>query len=365
MASLTAQQRIPTSGARAVEYFRVSGLELLAIPQMAMDVAGQEPRMNGGDSTTDLLLLRRRNDRFEPWSTLAAPGGEDAEFFQVGDRAFLAVASIRTGSGPYQYETQSQIFEWDGTGFAAFQSMTTFAAKQWKSWTIEGRTFLGLAQGVQLPGLEDRNRDSVVYEWDGSSFVEQQVISSRWAYNWHHFAVGDTHFVAHGEHVGPSVLYRWDAGKLQPHQNLMPAAGRAFATFADGDDFYLLVAAISAPVRLMRWDGGQFVDVQTLEGLGARELAVLRRDDRLFVVRINFILGTPADPQPNLESQIYEWTSGKLRVVGTFLTCGATDIAVLDGGAQVVVSHSLTPEVRFAAETVVYSFAPDEGDQDA
>ncbi len=39
-AALTEMQRIPTSGARAVEAFTVDGLELLAIPQLARDVPG-------------------------------------------------------------------------------------------------------------------------------------------------------------------------------------------------------------------------------------------------------------------------------------------------------------------------------------
>ena len=57
--------------------------------------------MNGGDSDTDLLLFRREGDRSVAYGSLPAPGGEDAEFFTIGGRAFLAVACIRSGSGPY------------------------------------------------------------------------------------------------------------------------------------------------------------------------------------------------------------------------------------------------------------------------
>ena len=149
--TLTEVQRIPTWGARAVEPVRVGGHDLLAIPQLAKDIPGGPPGMNGGDSDTDLLLLNRAGGRFEPWATLPAPGGEDAEFFTIGDRSFLAVASIRTGAGPYQFATTSTIFEWRGDGFAPFQELPTFAAKQWKHWQIGDRHFLGLAQGVILP----------------------------------------------------------------------------------------------------------------------------------------------------------------------------------------------------------------------
>src|SRR6185437_4520975 len=177
--TLTEVQRIPTSGARAVEPVRVGVHDLLAIPQLAKDIPGGPPGMNGGDSDAGLLLLTLAGDRFEPWATLPAPGGEDAEFFRVGDRSFLAVASIRTGAGPYEFAATSTIFEWRDGGFEPFQEVPTFAAKQWKHWRIGGRHFLGLAQGVIRAGQD--NQDSVVYEWTGESFAEFQRIPSRWA----------------------------------------------------------------------------------------------------------------------------------------------------------------------------------------
>ena len=366
--TLTEVQRIPTSGARAVEPVQVAGRDLLAIPQLARDVPGAPPGMNGGDSDTELLLLNRTGDRFGPWGTLPAPGGEDAEFFTIGDRSFLAVASIRTGSGPYEFETTSTIFEWRGDRFAPFQEVPTFAAKQWKHWQIGGRHFLGLAQGVLFPpghaGQNQAvNRGSVVYEWDGESFAEFQPIPSRWAYNWHAFQAGGEFFVAHAEHAGLSVLYRWDGTRLQPHQALAAESGRAFATFDDGSDIYLVMACISAPTRLLRLADGQFTETQVLDGLGAREVAVTRCAGRTLLIRVNFIVGTPADPQPALDSQVYEWDGGKLHEVATFPTCGGTDVTVLggdDGNAgpvELIVTNSLSPELRFAAETVRYELA--------
>jgi hypothetical protein len=198
-----------------------------------------------------------------------------------------------------------------------------------------------------------------VFEWDGSSFVEHQRIPSQWAYNWHPFTVGETFYVAHAEHLDASVLYRWDGDRLVPHQTLAARGGRAFASFdADGGS-YLLVASLLDPPQLMRWSGERFDVVQTLEGLGARELAVVTCGDRLVVVRVNFILGTPADPTPALDSQVYVWNAGGLELAATFPTSGGTDIAVLDAGddVQLVVSNSLSPQVRFATDTVVYSLS--------
>lgn len=357
--ALTELQRIPTSGARAVEVFHVGGTDLLAIPQLARDVPGTAAAMNGGDSDTDLLLLRLVDGRYEHVATLPCPGGEDAEFFTVDGRAFLAVASIRTGAGPYRYSTSSRIFEWiDGT-FAEFQTVPTHAAKQWRHWTVAGRHFLGLAQGVEVPHVDGPNRPSMIYEWDGAAFVEFQAIPSRWAYNWHPFHVGDDFFVAHADHLDPSVLYRWTGQEYVAHQSLRARTGRAFADFTRDGDHYLLVAGIEEPPVLMRWTGDRFTAVRELDGAGARELLTVEHDGRLFVVRINFITGTPAAPDPMLLSQVYEWRDGELAVVAEFPTSGGTDVAVVpsDGEPRFVVSNSLSARVRFATDTVLYSLS--------
>lgn len=358
--AVTEVQRIATSGARAVEAFTIGGLDLLAIPQLAVDVAGGPVGMNAGDSTTDLLLLRRTAEGYAPHALLSAPGGEDAEFFTIGERSFLAVASIRTGSGPYTFTVESTIFEWSGDGFAPFQSISTYAAKQWKHWEIAGRHFLGLAQGVDLPHLPGPNRDSLVFEWDGTRFVEFQVIPSAWAYNWHALQVADQFFVAHADHLRPSVLYRWDGTRLVPHQELVGRAGRAFADFAVGPDHYLLVASLEEPVRVLRWSGDRFIPGQALPGLGARELTVFEQAGRLFVIRVNFILGTPHDPEPELTSQVYSWQDGELQLVAEFPTCGGTDAMVVatgPGAIEFVVSNSLSPTLRFATESVRYTLS--------
>lgn len=358
--TLTQMQRIPASGARAVEPFRIGEREFLAVAQVARDVPGAPASMNGGNSDTDLLLLHRVHGNYVAHSTLPAPGGEDAEFFTIDGRAFLAVASIRTGSGPYDFAVDSTIHTWTGTCFTPFQTVPTVAAKQWKHWTIDGRHFLGLAQGVQVPGQQIDHRDSVVYEWDGSAFVQHQAIASQWAYNWHAFTIGATTFVAHAEHVGQSVLYRWDGDKLAAVQTLAESAGRAFATFTNGNDVYLVVATISRASRLLRWTGERFDEVQVLDGLGARELAVVILAGRTLVVRINFILGTPADPQPSMNSVIYEFRAGALHEVLAFPTNGGTDVAVVHhepDHVEFVVSNSLTADLRFATESVVYTLS--------
>ncbi|MFI6297160.1 hypothetical protein ACIBEJ_36605 [Nonomuraea sp. NPDC050790] len=347
--------RIRTSGARAVEPFQIGDLSLLAIPQLALDVPGQPPAMNAGDSDTELLLLRRTGTGFEHFQSLSVPGGEDAEFFRIGERAFLATASIRGGQGPYEHAVDSRIHEWDGTRFVPFQSVPGFAAKQWRHFTVGGRHFLALAQGLPLPG----SRPSTIHRWDGGAFEPFQEIDSEQGYNWHAFQVGGQEFLAHADHLAPSMLYRWDGERFAVHQTLAERHGRAFASFgADGEE-YLLVGCILGRTRLLRWDGESFVRHAVLDGAGAREFAVLRGARGLYVLRVNFIHGTPAEPTTALKSQLYRWRDGGLRVVEEFPTSGGTDVAVMTGadGTLVAVSNGLSPDVRFAADSVVYRFA--------
>lgn len=360
-ARLSELQRIPTSGARAVEPFTVDGLELLAIPQLAQDVAGAPAGMNAGDSDTECLVLQRVDGQFVPFQLLSSPGGEDAEFFTIDGRSFLAVASIRSGAGPYQYDVPSTVYEWTGSGFAPFQDIPTHAAKQWKHWEIGGRHFLGLAQGLDLPHIPGPNQDSRVYEWDGEVFQEFQDIPSTWAYNWHPFHVGTDFFLAHADHLQPSLLYRWDGQRLVRHQQLLARAGRSFVDFVRDGQHYLLAASLEEPPVLLRWTEGHFVPTQSLPGLGARELCVVEEGSRLLVVRVNFIHGSPADPEPSLMSQVYEWVDGELSLAAEFPTSGGTDVAVLPSaqGIDIAVSNSLSASVRFATDTVVYSLTTD------
>jgi len=147
---LVEHQRLATSGARAVLPFRTDSQLRLAIPQLAVDIPGTPPYMNGGDSNIDMLLYRWAGGRFIEDGRLPVPGGEDAVFFRIGDDEFLATASIRTGSGPYDLNVDSILYRRAGDAWVSFQAFPTFAAKQWHYFSVGDRHFLALAQGVRM-----------------------------------------------------------------------------------------------------------------------------------------------------------------------------------------------------------------------
>ena len=353
-------QSIPTHGARAAVVFEHQGRRHLVIPQLARDVPGQPAKITLGDSNLEAQVFVWSRGRFEPHGTLAMPGGEDAEYFRICEREFLATASLRTGSQPpYDLNCQSELYEIQDGRFVPFQTFATFAAKQWRYFEMDGRKFLGLAQGAVLEGSEPRHlARSVVYEWNGSAFVEFQQLESAWGYNFSAFEIDGNHYLAHADNILPAQIYRWSGSRFEPYQALEGKTSRAFCHFrAEGQDWLALACLHDATV-LLRWDGARFVRQQVLSDAGGREFRWIEgsagRPGRL--VQVNFILGTRDQPVPPMQSVIYRFDGGQLVKELEFPTSGGTDAAVFEdaGVRYLVISNSLSAEVRFATDSHVY-----------
>lgn len=355
-------QRLATSGARAVLPFVLDGEQLLAVAQLAADNPGEPPYLNGGNSEIGLPIYRWREGRFQPWRTLPVSGGEDVECFAIGTRRFLATASLRSGArAPYRYEVESTIYEWRDGDFVPFQRVPTYAAKQWRHFTVGARHFLALAQGVVVEGAPpSREYPSTIYEWDGATFVPFTTVPSAWGYNWAHFVVAGLDHLAYADHATPSLILRWDGGAFTPLQPVAGDSGRAFAFFTVDDVAYLVFASLQGDTRLHRWQDGRFVAVQTASGPGGRELTTFLSGGQRYVVQANFLTGSPKSPTTALDSIVYRCEGGQLVTAATFPTCGATDVAsfVVGGQRYLVVAESLSAEVRFATDSRVYAFGP-------
>jgi EPTP domain len=356
-AVLQVLQRLPTSGARAVVPFELDGSLYLAIPQLAEDVPGQAPHMNAGNSDIDTIVYRWQGGRFLEAERMRVPGGEDVVSFRIGAERFLAIASVRTGSGPYDLNAVSKIYRRQDGAWLPFQEIPTFAAKQWHYFSFAGRHFLGLAQGVTVPGAEPRHpRQSCIFEWDGTRFVEFQTLEGRWGYNWDFFELDGERFLAYADHTSASCLHRWDGERFVVFQNFSEQGGRAFLFFEAERSAWLAFANIAGESSLYRWNGSRFAPHQSLGGPGGREFALIRTEADLHLVRICFIQGTPAAPKTDLTSQIYRWEEGRFVTICEFPTFGGTAAAAFerDGEHFLAVSNSLTADIRFRQDTVIY-----------
>lgn len=361
-AALKLIQSLPTSGARAVANFTLHGSRYIAIPQLAHDIPEAPAGMNLGDSDTPLIVYRldETTGRFHEFQRLHVPGGEDAEFFGIGDRFFLATASLRSGKGPYNMNIESTIFEWKEDCFVEFQRIPTFAAKQWHYFKVAGRHFLALAQGVDIPGLASKiPPDSTIFEWQGNSFEPFQTVTSTWGYNWLYFSLYGHDFLAYADHVSPSIVLKWNGERFDHFQTLDGVHGRAFCLFKDGDNAYLAFSRISSDSLVYRWDGKGFQNYHTLTGAGGREFTLVRHGTSSYLFHVRFITGGRHNPNPVLESVIYQIKNGVFKVAATFPTLGGTDVTTfpLNGQTYVIVTESLTKDQRFRTDTHIYRFS--------
>ncbi len=356
-AHLQRVQALRTSCARAVAPFELEGQLCLAVPQMTEEKPGEPAYMNGGNSDVPLLIFRWNGAEFAPWLELPVPGGEDAEVFRIGERVFLAGATLRTGSGPYEYNAQSTVFEWKDGAFGVFQQFPTFAAKQWRYFEIGGRHFLALAQGVVQPALQPTHpAESMIFEWDGASFQHFQTVPSGWGYNWAHFAIDGVNYLAYADHHMPSIVMRWTGSAFETMQTLEGKGGRAFAFLQREGESYLAFANLTGESVLYRWNEGQFEQVQVLGGPGGREFTTFEHEGALYLVMVNFLTGSPKEPKTDLDSVLFRFEGGTFVAVESFPTFGATGASTftVDGQRMLAISESLSAEVRFTVNSHIY-----------
>lgn len=357
---LREHQRLATSGARTALPFVLDGQTWLAVPQLSQDVPGTPPHMNGGDSDVDLLLYRWESDGFVLADRLPCPGGEDVVVFEHEGDTYMAVASIRTGHGPYDANAISWIYRRQNEAWVPFQAIATFGAKQWHPFAFDGRLFLALAQGLTLPQYTPKGpATSCIYEWRGGRFEPFQELDGRWGYNWSFFEFEGGRYLGYADHVGPSLLLRWNGETFVPFQTLAETSGRAFRFFEQDGAAWLAFASIDGDTTLHRWDGTRFADHQVLSGPGGREFELVRTGDDLHLILVRFIEGTPRDPKTDLVSRIYRWSGNGFDEVESFPTFGATDATCFDvqGRRYLAISNSLTPDIRFRQDSVIYELA--------
>jgi hypothetical protein len=356
---LIEHQRLPTFGARAVLPYVISGTQYLIVPQLSKDVDNTPAHMIGGDSDTGAPIFKWSDGRFVEHNTLPLSGGEDIDCFQLGAEQFLITAGIRSGHGPYSYNIDQTLYKWSGSRWEPYQTFPGFAAKQWRFLTIGSRAFLCLAQGVTLGHVEAKNpRTSRIFEWNGTKFVDFQSLDGQWGYNWESFQIDGHTYLGYADHAGESLIFKWDGSGFAPFQSFAPKAGRCFRFFTIDGAHHVAFANIQGDSTLYRWDGEQFQVHQKLSGPSGREFCIVRTEKQFYLVQVNFIEGEPSAPKTNLQSRIYRWERGQLVPVEEFATAGGTDAAVFhaDGKLFLAVSNSLTPEVRFRTDTIIYSF---------
>ena len=351
---------IETSGARGVVSFTIGADNYLAFPQLAKDLPDTEANMNGGDSNVDAVIYKWFDGNFVEFQCLSAPGGEHIAFHSFANRNFLAVASIRSGSMPnFEAHLESVIYEWDGEKFVVLQRIPTFAAKDSTFFEIAGELFLGFAEGfVESPDDTDIDTSSHLYHFDGAEFKPFQSLPTKWGYCLQHFIINEKHFLAVADHLQASSIYLWQEGKFTYFQDInSDPGGRDIMPFDVAGESYFAYANLTHNSYVYRWDGSAFIKHQELQNDGGRSFAKLEHDGELYVFLTNFITGTREAPQTLHDAIVYKWHKGELSKVTHYLTYGGTASCPFNIAGQnyLAVSNSLSSDIRFRVDSVVYT----------
>lgn len=355
---LVPYQNIPSSGARGVELFEIAGDLYLSIPQLSEDIVGDSPSMNGGNSETFVLVYKWQDSKFVEYQKISSPGNEHTAFYSVGNRHFLAVASIRDGKNPnFTMDVSSTVYEWIDDSFIEFQSFNTFAAKSCEFFEIGSQHYLIYSQGVKEPGNDNEKQNySQIYRWDGSYFEFFQSIPVTWGYETSFFSIENKFFLALADNLGASKILQWNGSEFEIFQEIdKQGGGRDFCHFIHEGSHYLAFANLLHDSSLYKWDNGTFIKIQNLDGVAARSFYVYQDNNATYLFRTNFISGTRQEPVSALESTVYQF-DGSCVPVATYSTFGGTDTKVFikDDKKYAVVSNSLSKSIRFDTPTIVY-----------
>jgi len=350
---------LPTSGAREIEPFEIDGRTFLAVAQLAEDIPGTTPNMNGGNSDVDVVIYRPQPDgSYAEYQRLPSHGNESVRFFTIARMKFLAVGSIRSGTdGNYDMESYSTLYRWDGLRFYPVQLFPGLATKQAYPFSIGDRHFLGLASGVTTEESGSKlSPNSQLYEIHRGKFQPFQQFDSQWAYGWHHFTIGDRQFLTLTDHLGPSTIFQWDGEQFEPFQTIDQPGGRAFTSFTVGEEKFLAFANIDHPSTIYRWDGERFVKFQELPDLGGRNFCHFRSGEENYLLQVLFIAGTRESPQAVRQSPLYRWNGTRFEVAQRIETSGGVSASAFVSGDRqyVAIANSLSAEIRFRVDSVIY-----------
>jgi len=89
---------------------------------------------------------------------------------------------------------------------------------------------------------------------------------------------------------------------------------------------------------------------------GRQRVAWVESANAGYLIQANFLRGERSAPQTALQSCIYRMQGKQLEVVEEFATFGAPDVCAftIDGVHHLAVANSLSAEIRFRTDSVVY-----------
>ena len=231
-------QIIETFGAHSLDFFEITNEQFLAISNY----------YDGSSQSINSSIYKWNSNKFEKIQDIATEGAVNTETFVISNETFIAFAN-RGGwrlSPQNQDSVQSAVFKWSGQQFVKLQSFQTYAARDVKSFSDNGSTFLAFANYRRG---EERNINSPIYKWNGSHFVLFQSIPTRGAAALHPFMMCSQTFLGVASYADDdkgyntmSVVYRVSQEQFIEYQEIPTQGAHDMTSFQYKGHTYLAVA---------------------------------------------------------------------------------------------------------------------------
>ena len=228
-------QSIETFGAHSFDFFEITNEQFLAISNY----------WDGSSYSTNSSIYKWNSDKFEKIQDIPTEGAVSSETFAISNETFIAFANHY--SQQKRESVQSAVFKWSGQKFVKLQSFETYGARDVKSFSDNGSTFLAFANYRRGSGQYDIN--SPIYKWNGSHFVLFQSIPTRGAAALHPFMMCSQPFLgvaSYGDddkgYNTMSVVYRVSQEQFIEYQEIPTQGAFRMTSFQYKGHTYLAVA---------------------------------------------------------------------------------------------------------------------------
>ncbi|HAU29308.1 MAG TPA: hypothetical protein DCW68_04255 [Rhodospirillaceae bacterium] len=246
----------PTSSARDTEAFTTDGKTYIAATNhyngSTFNLNSKIYRFEPGNATPTTRVIEV--------ASVATNGVLDWESFEVSGQTYLAFANFYNNT---TYNLQSKVYRFtpgDATPLVEIASVATQGAAAWEAFTIDGQTYLAVANYLAHTGTY--NQTSRIYRFtpgDATPFVEVASVATNGANDWEAIEINGRTYLALATLYSSSRVFSFTPGDTTPLIEVATVATNTafkWTGFTKDNVTYLAVAnmATGASSRIYRFD---------------------------------------------------------------------------------------------------------------
>ena len=204
-------QNVATLGGAGFNFFTIDKEPFLTAANHWNDVT----------NSINSIIYKWKNQRFEKFQEIATKGCRKSVAFEINNESYVAFANS---------VEDSVVYKWSGKGFLKLQTLQK--AMDANFFYINDHAFLAIVSG-----------HSFIYEWNGSKFVLFQSITTPGTWGSHSFVrSGQTFLGVTDRYSTKSSLYRFSNGQFIKYQEISSSGAIDMTTFEYKGHAYLAVA---------------------------------------------------------------------------------------------------------------------------